>query len=240
MHFFFIIALFLLTLHEAKSHPDNESLLPDGKINDNVGEKHRRTNEITTSTSTSIQINILHKITSGEISVAAAKAKHDIDIMFNQTEPKLVKEFKPTPFLFSTLAWNDLMAEDEYAKEMSYSGLISILTTQKLRDLSTSAITNWSEISISGSVLESICPVNVISECVPGKYRTYSGHCNNVAQPFWGAIHEPMQRLKKVAYSDGSIIYFLLKDLNFRCERASQRYQWKSVRKPKKNIPGSI
>lgn len=63
--------------------------------------------------------------------------------------------------------------------------------------------TEWSSISITESVLETVCPLNVVKECLPGKYRTYSGHCNNVAKPFWGAAHEPMQRLIKAAYSDG-------------------------------------
>jgi hypothetical protein len=48
-----------------------------------------------------------------------------------------------------------------------------------------------------------VCPENVIKECLAGKYRTYSGLCNNVAQPFWGSSHEPMQRLLLPAYSDG-------------------------------------
>jgi hypothetical protein len=64
--------------------------------------------------------------------VAATKAKRDVDQMFNMTEPKLISEFEKTPFLYSTFAWNDLFGEDGYAKEMSYSALISVLATQKL------------------------------------------------------------------------------------------------------------
>ena len=56
---------------------------------------------------------------------------------------------------------------------------------------------------ITGTALNAICPVNVIAECPPGKYRTYSGHCNNVNKPFWGAIYEPLQRILRPDYSDG-------------------------------------
>lgn len=39
---------------------------------------------------------------------------------------------------------------------------------------------------INETVIKKICPVNVIAECIPGKYRTYSGHCNNVDNPLRG------------------------------------------------------
>lgn len=56
--------------------------------------------------------------------------------------------------------------------------------------------------SIDNSVLKSVCPVNQIIDCIPGKYRTYSGHCNNVNKPLWGARYEPFQRLQTPDYSD--------------------------------------
>jgi hypothetical protein len=198
---FFIIAVLLLILQEVEGHQNNESLLPG-----DANEKRQIKDEST---------SVAHKITNEDVSVAAAKAKHEVDVMFNQTEPKLFEDFKRTPFLYSTLAWNELMAENEYAKKISYSGLISVLTSQKLANLSQSLNTNWSDISISGSMLETVCPLNVIDECLPGKYRTYSGHCNNVGQPFWGASHEPMQRIRKAAYSDGLFTLFYL-NLKFR------------------------
>ena len=56
---------------------------------------------------------------------------------------------------------------------------------------------------IDHSALKLICPINQIVDCIPGKYRTYSGHCNNVNKPLWGAIYEPMQRSQNPDYSDG-------------------------------------
>lgn len=41
-----------------------------------------------------------------------------------------------------------------------------------------------------------------------GKYRSYSGHCNNVMKPNWGAAKEPMRRLLPALYDDGELIEF--------------------------------
>lgn len=57
-------------------------------------------------------------------------------------------------------------------------------------------------VSLSNSILKSICPINLIADCVAGKYRTYSGHCNNVNRPLRGAIFEPMQRFLLPNYAD--------------------------------------
>jgi hypothetical protein len=56
---------------------------------------------------------------------------------------------------------------------------------------------------INDTVIKKICPLNVIAECIPGKYRSFSGHCNNVDAPLKGATYEPMQRLLPADYEDG-------------------------------------
>lgn len=62
------------------------------------------------------------------------------------------------------------------------------------------------EMPVTHSALKDICPLNLIQDCISGKYRTYSGHCNNVMNPLWGAKYEPMQRLQFPDYSDGKLI----------------------------------
>ncbi len=57
--------------------------------------------------------------------------------------------------------------------------------------------------SVMESAVADVCPINLIVECIAGKYRTYSGHCNNVQSPLRGAVNEPMQRLVPADYADG-------------------------------------
>jgi hypothetical protein len=76
-------------------------------------------------------------------------------------------------------------------------------------------------VSLGDSVLKSICPINLIADCIAGKYRTYSGHCNNVNRPLRGAIYEPMQRFVLPNYADRllpirspSYTWFLFADMS--------------------------
>uniref|UniRef100_A0A915P484 Peroxidase n=1 Tax=Meloidogyne floridensis TaxID=298350 RepID=A0A915P484_9BILA len=138
---------------------------------------------------------------------AAIVAKSEIDQLFNSTENRLFRDFKATNFLFSTMAWNELWRSDRHIKTLSYSALASTAAT---RFLSNNSLINVDQVrvgladmSLQKTVLEQHCPTNGISECVPGKYRSYSGHCNNVREPLWGAAYEPLKRLKPAVYSDG-------------------------------------
>uniref|UniRef100_A0A8L8KBS3 peroxidase n=1 Tax=Heligmosomoides polygyrus TaxID=6339 RepID=A0A8L8KBS3_HELPZ len=47
------------------------------------------------------------------------------------------------------------------------------------------------------------CPIPTLEVCPPTYYRSYSGLCNNVAEPEWGTSHTAMSRMLKPAYADG-------------------------------------
>ncbi|KAE9416130.1 hypothetical protein Angca_007677 [Angiostrongylus cantonensis] len=47
------------------------------------------------------------------------------------------------------------------------------------------------------------CPTSRLEVCPPTYYRSYSGVCNNVAQPEWGTSHTALSRMLKPAYEDG-------------------------------------
>ncbi|KIH45780.1 hypothetical protein ANCDUO_24174, partial [Ancylostoma duodenale] len=47
------------------------------------------------------------------------------------------------------------------------------------------------------------CPIPTLEICPPTYYRSYSGLCNNVAQPEWGTSHTALSRMLKPAYADG-------------------------------------
>uniref|UniRef100_A0A914BYC7 Peroxidase n=1 Tax=Acrobeloides nanus TaxID=290746 RepID=A0A914BYC7_9BILA len=136
----------------------------------------------------------------------SSHAKVIIDDLFNKTEKQLYRDFRNDFAPFSSQVWGDLTKMDKYSKEMSYSALISIEITKKLQEegLSLEEIQlSLPEMPVEQTILKDLCPLNLIQDCIPGKYRTYSGHCNNVMHPLWGAKYEPMQRLQFPDYSDG-------------------------------------
>ncbi len=59
--------------------------------------------------------------------------------------------------------------------------------------------------SLKGSSLLSDCPKGSSRPltCYPGKYRSYSGHCNNVENAEWGAANSPFARWLAPRYADG-------------------------------------
>lgn len=92
---------------------------------------------------------------------SAARAKADIDRLYNETERAAFEDFRgksffesehieiilnwvivmclspkflATDFLFSTLAWTKLMQTDRYAKDMAYSALVVTTATEKTKE----------------------------------------------------------------------------------------------------------
>lgn len=102
----------------------------------------------------------------------------------------------------------DLNRMDRFAKEMSYSALMSLQTFENLKKLqlmsdSELLASGIEEMPLTNTPLEGICPLNPFEDCQLTRYRHHSGYCNNVRRPLWGASHEPMQRLIKPEYADG-------------------------------------
>lgn len=58
-------------------------------------------------------------------------------------------------------------------------------------------------IDMSRTSLGSRCPLpNATHPCAPGKYRSYSGHCNNPAHGLWGSARLPYRRFVASNYGD--------------------------------------
>lgn len=59
-------------------------------------------------------------------------------------------------------------------------------------------------VDLSNTAIASQCPRdgNLFS-CYPGKYRSYTGHCNNVERPEWGSATMGFNRFLPPQYADG-------------------------------------
>ncbi|GMS94937.1 hypothetical protein PENTCL1PPCAC_17112 [Pristionchus entomophagus] len=96
------------------------------------------------------------------------------------------------------LAWSLLFGPDEDAKKAAYGTMIHERMMKQLVDAGhpMGAMMNHAPVDPMKCVKEEVI------ECVAGKYRSYSGHCNNVMKPNWGAAIEPMRRLLPALYDD--------------------------------------
>ncbi|XP_034244219.1 uncharacterized protein LOC117646942 [Thrips palmi] len=56
---------------------------------------------------------------------------------------------------------------------------------------------------VTNTTLGRGCPLPREAPCPPRKYRAYSGHCNNVQRPLWGAANTRYSRFLSPQYSDG-------------------------------------
>ncbi|CAJ0579757.1 unnamed protein product, partial [Mesorhabditis spiculigera] len=128
-------------------------------------------------------------------------AREDVDHLFNKTEPSLATRAATKAGTVMLKFWGS----NRSAKELSYSALVSQIASQQLVSRGASR-EQLEKAQLKGSALAEICPQNAIEECIPGKYRSYSGHCNNVRHALWGANLQPMQRMGRAAYRDGIAI----------------------------------
>lgn len=59
------------------------------------------------------------------------------------------------------------------------------------------------EMDISSTPLTEMCPVPMEFPCEAHKYRSPSGHCNNVQNPNWGNAGSRYARFLPPDYADG-------------------------------------
>ncbi|VDL71064.1 unnamed protein product [Nippostrongylus brasiliensis] len=135
---------------------------------------------------------------------AAREAKEEVDRMFNKTEKFLQKTVTEKRFTPAQLSWVQYFRGDHFSKYLSYSAFISIKTTQNIARISpvSQILDGLPLVSVNGSDVHESCPSNRIDECSGAKYRTYSGLCNNVLHPRYGAAYEPLRRLIPPDYED--------------------------------------
>ncbi|XGW10369.1 hypothetical protein V3C99_012119 [Haemonchus contortus] len=145
-----------------------------------------------------------HRIPDGLFWVAANEAKKETHALFNYTDPGFTQSASGHPLASSVEQWTQMHHIDRKAVERSKAAHASIAITKRLtllglreRELRFGILPNQVASSIGN------CPIPTLEVCPPTYYRSYSGLCNNVAQPEWGASHAPFSRILKPVYADG-------------------------------------
>ncbi|MFH4976071.1 hypothetical protein AB6A40_002780 [Gnathostoma spinigerum] len=133
------------------------------------------------------------------------EALKDVNELLNVTESTMFRSIGVDHYQPAEKAWIELNYCDRYAKDLSYSSLVSILTTRKIHGDGIGIdriVIEASRPHLTQDLMSKICPISLIRECTPSKYRSITGHCNNVNNPLQGAAYEPMQRMFKANYAD--------------------------------------
>ncbi|XP_074603840.1 uncharacterized protein LOC141857262 [Brevipalpus obovatus] len=154
----------------------------------------------------------------GQYSKAIQVTKRDLNEIMNQAEVKVRRRLEIIePSIFSNGAiqvpgshgWF-LAASSRtkiLAKNYSKSALIAeetskiIATTYRLSH--DEIVNDLPRIDIKGTSLSNQCPRQSVQlPCHPGKYRSFSGHCNNVQNADWGNSVTEYQRFLSPSYHD--------------------------------------
>ncbi|XP_046445457.1 chorion peroxidase-like [Daphnia pulex] len=108
---------------------------------------------------------------------------------------------------FNSMAWahSSNMAPLEMAGVQGERALLVVNVARRLQDslrLSPEqAGLGLQAIDTRLSLLGDTCPI--LPACVPIKYRSFDGTCNNLRQPSWGSALSPLERLAPPEYDDG-------------------------------------
>lgn len=136
------------------------------------------------------------------------EASESVDHRFNQLEPKLsgARNENGDMTLASLMAAS--LRPSRVVRNFSWPALVAEETTRRL--VRQARFTNeqiWfdlPELDLRSSKLRRRCPKpSAPASCYAGRYRSYTGHCNNVEHPEWGAANTAFGRWLLPVYHDG-------------------------------------
>ncbi|CAJ0562643.1 unnamed protein product, partial [Mesorhabditis spiculigera] len=135
--------------------------------------------------------------------VAAGEARSETLGLFNHTDAELIysgHRLSPSADQFVLMH-----RVDRKASERARAAHVSVAMSKRL------ALLGLKErdfrLGVPNKVVETVlgaeCPLPTLEQCPGTRYRSFSGVCNNVANPEWGASHTPFARFLKPDYADG-------------------------------------
>ncbi|CAJ0963301.1 unnamed protein product, partial [Mesorhabditis belari] len=135
--------------------------------------------------------------------VAAGEARTETLSLFNHTDAELIysgHRLSPSADQFVLMH-----RVDRKASERARAAHVSVAMSKRL------ALLGLRErdfrFGVPSKVVETVlgaeCPLPSLEKCSGTRYRSFSGVCNNVANPEWGASHTPFSRMLKPDYADG-------------------------------------
>ncbi|XP_026292684.2 uncharacterized protein LOC113217054 [Frankliniella occidentalis] len=142
-----------------------------------------------------------------EVSAFISWAEASLVNRFEHLEPSIVsKGVMPAP---GTPAW--FMAASHSASGAAHNLTHVALVAEEATKYMAQALELSPEqvrlggpsMDVANTTLGRGCPLPREAPCPPRKYRAYSGHCNNVQRPLWGAAHTRYSRFLSPVYADG-------------------------------------
>lgn len=145
---------------------------------------------------------VSHRVPDGLLFVAAKEGERESTKLFDFRD--VAFQYSGHPLSTSTSQFTRIHKADKKASDRSRSAFTSLAITKRLtalglreRELKYGIPPNQISSTISN------CPIPTIDHCFATNYRSFSGICNNVARPEWGASHTPMARIVRPDYADG-------------------------------------
>ncbi|CAB3404180.1 unnamed protein product [Caenorhabditis bovis] len=145
---------------------------------------------------------VSHRIPDGLLFVAAKEASYEIEKAFDFRDSAF--QYSGHPLSTSTSQYTRIHKADKKASDRSRSAFTSLAMTKRLTALGLrERELRYGILPHKISSLISTCPIPTIDHCFATNYRSFSGICNNVAHPEWGASHTPLSRIVRPDYADG-------------------------------------
>ncbi|KHN82375.1 Peroxidasin [Toxocara canis] len=139
--------------------------------------------------------------------IAVKEARAEVDGAFNEADIRIHQPVSPLSAVIAQ--YTNLYRIERSAKDLSYSAQLSLAISWRLQIFGgkdSGFMFGIPLAALNETALTYVCPSTTTKVCEASRYRTHSGHCNNVDHPLWGSTYEPMKRMLKPNYADGLLL----------------------------------